>query len=77
MDTLKLLDTYKNGRRVRERLYTHELKTRTPREGEIYGTSLGGATKRGGNRPMLNVTVKWDDKTESTTHHTALEVIDA
>lgn len=75
----QLLDTYKNGRRVRDRLYGWERDAgKIAREGEIFGTALGGAVKRnpGTNRPCLTVNVKWDDGTESATHHTALEVID-
>ena len=72
MDIAQLLDTYKNGRRVRSKPVTLD----NCREGTIEGTSLGGATKRGTNRPMLNVHVKWDDGTESTTTHFALDVID-
>lgn len=74
MTIQELLDRYKNGRRVRERRHSWEVPG-AARIGTIEGTSLGGATKRGGNRPMLNVHVNWDDGTESDTTHWALEVL--
>lgn len=75
----ELLDTYKNGRRVRE-CPRHGFEDHPDlRVGTIEGTSLGGATRShrpsAGNRPMLNVHVKWDDGTESTAHHSAFEVL--
>jgi hypothetical protein len=79
MEMTELLARYDNGQRVRERLFRHAGQFRRPAKlGTIEGTSLGGAirSKPGGNRPMLNVHVVWDDGTETTTSHTALEVLD-
>lgn len=78
MSLADLLDKYKNGRRVRERRYSWEAPG-AAREGEIEGTSLGGArvgSPKCGNDPMLNVHVKWDDGTDSTSSHTAFEVVE-
>lgn len=72
MELADLLHKYKNGRTVREKRRSYE--THHGRIGEIHGTSLGGATKRGTNRPYLNVNVKWNDGTESTAHSSAFEV---
>lgn len=82
MDAQELLEKYPNHGRVRERR-RHSFEDHPDlRHGTIAGTSLGGAimkpvSRRGGNQPMLNVHVNWDDGTESTVHHSSLEPLDA
>lgn len=73
MDIAKLVATYKNGSRVRER--PRAGIARGLRIGTIEGTALANRVSGGVGRPILEVHVKWDDGTESTAYHTAFEVI--
>jgi hypothetical protein len=62
--------------KIKQYGYGVRVESKSGRIGTCKGNSLGGATKRGKTKPMLQVRVKWDDGSEYNIDASALTVIE-